>query len=165
MAGVILGTAAVSHDGKFAVQTQAYSSELRGGFAAAWVVIADEPVVFPRVINPDILVAQARDSIDRFAGALKPEGMLIFDGDMIPEPPPRVKHAWSIPATSIARNQVELPIAANMVMLGALCRASGIVSRKALEAAIQDAVPPGKAKLNLRAFDLGYEKAMKIAPS
>ena len=67
LAGVILGTAAVSHDNKYAVQTQAYSAELRGGFAAAWVVVSDEPVVFPRVTQPDILVAQAQDSIDRFA--------------------------------------------------------------------------------------------------
>ncbi len=35
LAGVILGSAAVTYDGKYATQTQAYSSELRGGFAAA----------------------------------------------------------------------------------------------------------------------------------
>ena len=51
------------HAGKFATQTQAYSSELRGGFAATWVIVADQPVIFPRVKNPDILVAQAQDSI------------------------------------------------------------------------------------------------------
>jgi 2-oxoglutarate ferredoxin oxidoreductase subunit gamma len=79
MAGVILGSAAVEYDKKFAVQTQAYSSELRGGFAAAWVIVSDDPVVFPRVTKPDILVAQAQDSIERFVEVLKPDGMLIFD--------------------------------------------------------------------------------------
>ncbi len=64
LAGVILGTAAVTYDHKYAAQTQAYSSELRGGFAAAWVIISDRPVVYPRVIQPDILVAQAMDSIE-----------------------------------------------------------------------------------------------------
>ena len=53
LAGVILGTAAVTYDNKYAVQTQAYSSELRGGFAAAWVVISDAPVTFPRVTKPE----------------------------------------------------------------------------------------------------------------
>jgi 2-oxoglutarate ferredoxin oxidoreductase subunit gamma len=163
MAGVILGSAAVSYDRKFAVQTQAYSSELRGGFAAAWVIIADEPVVFPRVTVPDILVAQAQDSITRFAHLLKPEGILIFDTDMIAEPPPAVKHAWGVPATSIARNQVGLPITANMVMLGAMCRTTALVTRKALEAAIKDAVPPDKTEINLKAFDLGYERVKSVA--
>ena len=49
LAGVILGSATVSYEGKYATQTQAYSSELRGGFAATWVIVSDEPIVFPRV--------------------------------------------------------------------------------------------------------------------
>jgi len=80
LAGVILGSAAVTHDQKFAVQTQAYSAELRGGFAAAWVIVSDQPVLFPRVTRPDILVAQAQDSIERYAGVLKSEGILINPG-------------------------------------------------------------------------------------
>jgi 2-oxoglutarate ferredoxin oxidoreductase subunit gamma len=158
MAGVILGSAAVEYDKKFAVQTQAYSSELRGGFAAAWVIVSDDPVVFPRVTKPDILVAQAQDSIERFVEVLKPDGMLIFDCDMIPETPQGIKTAYKIPATSIARNEIKAPITANMVMLGALCKTAGIVSRDALEAAIKDAVPRGKEDLNLRAFDSGYQR-------
>ena len=73
LAGVILGSAAVTFDSKFATQTQAYSSELRGGFAATWVIISNEPVEFPRVTNPDILVAQAQDSINRFGDVVKPD--------------------------------------------------------------------------------------------
>ena len=87
LAGVILGSAVVTHAGRYAVQTQAYSAELRGGFAAAWVVVSDEPVVFPRVTKPDILVAQAQDSIDRFSEVLKPEGVLIVDSDLVPTVP------------------------------------------------------------------------------
>ena len=60
LAGVILGAAAATHDGKYAAQTSAYSSELRGGFAAAWVIIDEEPILYPRVRRPDVLVAQAR---------------------------------------------------------------------------------------------------------
>jgi 2-oxoglutarate ferredoxin oxidoreductase subunit gamma len=70
LAGVILGSAAVTFDGKYATQTQAYSSELRGGFAAAWVIVSDEPIEFPRVTQLGILVAQAQDSINRFGEVL-----------------------------------------------------------------------------------------------
>jgi 2-oxoglutarate ferredoxin oxidoreductase subunit gamma len=157
LAGVILGSAAVYHDGHYAVQTQAYSSELRGGYAATWVVVSDEPVVFPRVVRPDILVAQAQDAMDRFRATLKPDGLLIMDGDMISGAPEEIRHVFKVPATSMAHNRLKTPVVANMIMLGALSRVSSVVSRKALEKAIGEAVPQGKKQLNLDAFSLGFE--------
>ena len=155
---MILGAAAVSHDGLYAAQTSAYSSELRGGFAAAWVVVDDEPILYPRVTAPDFLVAQAQDSIERFASVLKPEGSLIYDSDMIKEPPEGISRAHGIAATSIARGELEAPIVANMVILGALCKISRVVSQDALKKAISSHVPPTKIELNMRAFDLGMQR-------
>ena len=157
-AGVILGAAAVTHAGLYAAQTSAYSSELRGGFAAAWVVVDDQPIVYPRVTAPDILVAQAPDSIDRFIKVLKPDGKLIYDSDMIKEPPAGIDKVHAIGATSIARGELKAPIVANMVILGALCKVSGMVGEEALKEAIAARVPPGKVELNLQAFDLGMQR-------
>ena len=162
LAGVILGSAAVAYDKKYAVQTQAYSAELRGGFAAAWVIVSDEPVVFPRVTRPDILVAQAQDSMDRFSAVLKPEGVLVFDADLIPAVPDNIKKAYGIQATSLARNRMGATIVCNMIMLGALCKVTGVVSRKSLETAISASVPKGKEELNLNAFDLGYNEVRAV---
>ena len=158
LAGVILGSAAVTYDGKYATQTQAYSSELRGGFAAAWVIVSDEPIEFPRVTAPDILVAQAQDSINRFGDVLKPAGILIIDSDMVHEIPPKVKHLYKVPATTLARNEIKIAVAANMIMLGALCKITGVVGRQALEEAIAAAVPKGKQDINIVAFNLGAER-------
>lgn len=155
LAGVILGTAAVTYDNKYAVQTQGYSSELRGGFAATWVIISDSPVGFPRVTAPDILVAQAQDAINRFAKMLKPKGLLIIDSDMIPDPPAGIERIVRVRATSISRNELKAPVVANMIMLGGLWQATHIVSREALEKAITDFVPRGKDKLNMDAFERG----------
>ena len=162
LAGVILGSAAVTYDGKYATQTQAYSSELRGGFAAAWVIVSDEPIEFPRVTNPDILVAQAQDSISRFGDVLSPAGILIVDSDMVHDIPPNVKHLYKVPATTIARNKIKIAVTANMIMLGALCKITGVVSRQALEQAITAAVPEGKEDVNLEAFNLGFEKVTEM---
>ncbi|UCE74320.1 MAG: 2-oxoacid:acceptor oxidoreductase family protein, partial [Methanomassiliicoccales archaeon] len=107
LAGVILGSAAVTYDGKFAVQTQAYSSELRGGFAAAWVIVSDDPIEFPRVTRPDILIAQAQDSISRYYDTMKKDGILIIDSDMVQKIPPKVRNTFMIPATSIARYKMK----------------------------------------------------------
>lgn len=165
LAGNILGTAAVSYSGKYATQTQAYSSELRGGFAATWVIISDEPIVFPRVKTPDILIAQAQDSIERFASSVKPGGLLIVDSDMVRKVPPSFDTVYAIPGTSIARNRIEAPITANIVMLGALCRASNILERQSFEDAIANSVPKGKEEMNLKAFDMGFNQVAKQSNS
>ena len=162
LAGVILGSAAVTYDRKFAVQTQAYSSELRGGFAAAWVIVSDAPILFPRVTHPHVLVAQAQDSIARFAETVKPDGILIMDKDMVTTKPDKIERGFGVSATSIARNQLKAPVTANMIMLGALCKVTGVVSRKGLEQAIAKAVPEGKAQLNLDAFLLGFERVKAL---
>ena len=163
LAGVILGSAAVTYDGKFAVQTQAYSSELRGGFAATWVIISDKPVVFPRVTRPDILIAQAQDSISRFARTLKPEGTLIIDADMVHALPGDIATIYEVHATTASRDRLKVPMTANMIMLGALCRVTDIVRREALEKAISAAVPEKQVEINLKAFDLGFHEVS--APS
>lgn len=162
LAGVILGSAAVTYDNKYATQTQAYSSELRGGFAAAWVIVSDQPIEFPRVTHPDVLVAQAQDSINRFGEVVKPGGILIVDGDMVQETPSNIKQKYTVPATSIARNRIKAAVTANMVMLGALCKVTKVVGRTALEQAIKKAVPEGKEEINLEAFGLGFEKVKNM---
>jgi len=161
LAGNILGIAAVSYAGKYATQTQAYSSELRGGFAATWVIVSDKPILFPRVKNPDILVAQAQDSIERFSAVLKPEGTLIIDSDMVHEVPHAIGTVFKVPGTTIARNQIKAPITANIVMLGALCKVTAVLDRTAFEQAIVQTVPEGKSEMNLKAFDLGYNQVTK----
>jgi 2-oxoglutarate ferredoxin oxidoreductase subunit gamma len=52
-----------------------------------------------------------------------------------------------------------------MLMLGALCKATGVVSREALEKAITDAVPTGKEQLNLEAFSMGFDSVQEVAES
>lgn len=158
LAGVILGSAAVTYDRKYAVQTQAYSSELRGGFAAAWVIISDEPVVFPRVTRPDILIAQSQDSISRFASTLKDDGSLIIDSDLVHQLPEKVKNIYEVQATNMAHNRLKAPLTANMIILGALCRVTGVVRREALQQTISASVPEKQRTVNLEAFALGFDQ-------
>jgi 2-oxoglutarate ferredoxin oxidoreductase subunit gamma len=47
-----------------------------------------------------------------------------------------------------------------MIMLGALCKISGVVSQQALEQAIAASVPKGKEDVNIEAFNLGSERVV-----
>lgn len=157
LAGTILGNAAVTYGGNYATQTQAYSSELRGGFAATWVIFSDAPIVYPRVVETDILVAQAQDSISRFSKTLKKDGILIADTDIVTDMPEIDAALYAIPATSIARNTFSAPIVANIIMLGALTKISPVADRKCVESAIADTVPKNKVDLNIEAFAAGFD--------
>jgi 2-oxoglutarate ferredoxin oxidoreductase subunit gamma len=79
---------------------------------------------------------------------------------MVHEIPQKVKQLYKVPATTIARNEIKIAVAANMIMLGALFKISGVVSRKALEQAIAAAVPKGREQVNLEAFNLGAQAVL-----
>ena len=63
LAGVLIGTAAAVTDGRRAVQTQSYGAAARGGGARSEVVISDDPVIYPRVTHPDIMVAMSEEAM------------------------------------------------------------------------------------------------------
>lgn len=157
MAGTLLGTAAVVFDNKKALQTQSYSSELRGGAAVTWVIISDEPIVYPRVVQPDILVAQAPQAITRYFSQLKPGGILIIDSDMVQDSPHNGFTLTRIPATSIASREIGSSIVTNLVILGVLIGTTRVVSPDAIEKAIHSSVPKSKIDINLKAFRRGLE--------
>ena len=58
-AGIILAEAALL-DGKLAIQSQSYGPEARGGASKAEVIISDEAIHFPKVTDPNLLLAMSR---------------------------------------------------------------------------------------------------------
>ena len=78
LAGILLGTAATLFENKKAVQTQAYSSEQRGGMARAEVILSDEPVTDPQVRRPDILIALAQDAVNRHLKKIKASVLFVM---------------------------------------------------------------------------------------
>ena len=71
LAGIVLGKAASLYDGLYAVQTQSYGPEARGGASRAEVVISDEEIDYPKVQSPDILVAMSHEALITYMHDLK----------------------------------------------------------------------------------------------
>jgi 2-oxoglutarate ferredoxin oxidoreductase subunit gamma len=157
LSGILLGTAATLFDGKKAVQTQSYSSELRGGSARAEVIISEEPVSDPQVRKPDILIALAEEALPRYIGKIKPKGLLVIDSDLVKGAKPGDYEILSIPATSIADKEMGNIVVANLIILGALIKKTGLLSVEAMEKAIEESVPKKAKELNLKAFRRGLE--------
>ena len=157
LSGILLGTAATLFDGKQAVQTQSYSSELRGGSTRAEVIISEEPVTDPQVRKPDILIALAEDALSKYVDRVKPKGLLVIDSDLVKGAKPGDYEILSIPATSTADKEMGNIVVANLIILGAIIRKTGLLSVEAMEKAIEVSVPKKAITLNLNAFRRGLE--------
>ena len=162
MTGIVIGKAASLYDGNNAVQTQSYGPEARGGASKTEVVISDETIDYPKVESPDIFIAMSQTALMKYKDDLKDEGILIIDSDLVNEDEiagfvdeKRIK-LYRAPATRTASEVIGLRMVANIVIMGAIVKATGIVSVEAAKAAILDSVPKGTEEKNIQAFEAGY---------
>ncbi len=154
LAGIVLAEAAGVGEGYRVVQTQSYGPESRGTACKSDVILSAEEVKYPLVRRVDLLVALTQDTCDRYAGLLKPDGVLIYDPLLVTKPPV-LPRAYPIEATAAALN-MGWKIAANMVALGAVAAITGIVRLESLEKAVLARSPGGTGEANLDALRTGY---------
>ena len=156
LAGEILGRAA-SQEGKHVVQTQSYGAEARGSTAKSEVIIAQEKLVFPLVRKCDILVAMSKDSIEKYLKDLGKKGTLIVDEDIVENVPETKAKVFRVPANKTAQKLLGSKFYANVVMLGALTKITGVVKQEALMKAISESVREATREANIRAFKEGIK--------
>jgi 2-oxoglutarate ferredoxin oxidoreductase subunit gamma len=155
LVGEILGRAAV-YDGKYAVQTQSYGAEARGSAARSEVIISDKEIGFPKVRKCDILVAMSQDALNKHLDDLKENGILLVDKDKVRDIPKVKAKVFSIPATGITKAELKLRLYVNTIMLGALIKITGVVSKEAVKKAIVDTVSKETIETNLESFGKGF---------
>jgi 2-oxoglutarate ferredoxin oxidoreductase subunit gamma len=160
--GIITAASACIHGEMNAVQTQSYGPESRGGACKSEVVISEDDIDFPKVVEPDVLVVMSQHAYNDYADDIKPGGTMILDPDMIPrEKDLKDVKVYRVPATKIAEG-LKSKIVANIVMLGAFTAITGIVDQDAIENSIKENIPAGTEKLNIAAFEQGYEYGKKL---
>ena len=161
LAGQVLGKAAI-YAGKYAVQTQSYGAEARGSAAKSEVIISNDKVYFPKVIECDILVCMSQRAVEYNLQDLKKDGFLFIDSTGVNVlSNPSIKTV-KIPATHIAEETFNQKIFANMIMLGAVIKLTNIIEDAAVKKAIARIVPLKSVKDNLHAFTLGLEFSSKM---
>ncbi|EJO5348535.1 2-oxoacid:acceptor oxidoreductase family protein [Clostridium botulinum] len=115
-----------------------YGPEMRGGTANCSVVLSDTPVGSPIVTKPDTVVVMNRPSLDKFEDMVAPGGLIILDSDLVDRMPTRddIK-VIAIPAQSEA-DKISSKKIANMVLLGALVKETGIVTMDEITSSLKD---------------------------
>jgi 2-oxoglutarate ferredoxin oxidoreductase subunit gamma len=156
LSGNILGKAASIFTPGFAVLTQNYGPESRGGACTTEIVLSDEPIDYPYVINPHVQLILSQEAYNKFGPKALPETLVIVDSELVKANPHQEPQPLGIPASRLARQEIGRPVTANIIMLGFLAAVSHIVSFEALKSAILDSIPAGTEDINMKALELGY---------
>ncbi|WP_077368663.1 2-oxoacid:acceptor oxidoreductase family protein [Anaerosalibacter sp. Marseille-P3206] len=137
-----------------------YGPEMRGGTANCAVVVSDEPVGSPVVVEATSAVVMNRPSLDKFENEILPEGKLFINSSLIEQKATRKDiDVYYIPVNDIAKDLGNDKVA-NMVMLGAYLEATKIVKVESVLEAFTKVFGESKAKLlpiNKKALEKGAE--------
>jgi 2-oxoglutarate ferredoxin oxidoreductase subunit gamma len=161
--GQLVAYAAMA-EGKQASWVQSYGPEMRGGTANCTVVIADEEIGSPLVMNPPASIVMNLPSYDKYEPLVKSGGILVINASMVDRGAKRddITEIF-VPANDIAEEIGDRRLA-NMVAAGALIACLPVLSIEDLEAALEAHMPGRHKRLlikNYEALRKGAEFAKK----
>jgi 2-oxoglutarate ferredoxin oxidoreductase subunit gamma len=158
-ASIILAEAAVIYDNLLAVQTQSYGPEARGGATRADVIISQEPIYYPKVINPHILVCLTQQAYNKFSGIIRPGGLLLTDTKF-------VKLERKVDARQVELGMYDAvvehignPIVFNICMLGALIALTAVIRVTSIQHVLESKIDSRFVQANMKALEIGSELA------
>jgi 2-oxoglutarate ferredoxin oxidoreductase subunit gamma len=161
-AGQLL-TYAGLEEGRQVAWLPSYGPEMRGGTARCTVTVSDEPIGSPLTDTPSAVIALNPPSLEMFEPKVLPNGLLIVNSSIAKEQVNRNDiRSLRIPATDLARDEFQNERMANMILLGALVRVTGVVTLESLMAALQKNLPKRRHHLlepNRKALQKGWDIA------
>ena len=124
-----------------------YGPEMRGGTANCCVVISEEEIICPIVLEPTELIAMNLPSLRKFEPAVVKGGTIFVNSSIITEKVQRDDvRAIYVPCLDIA-NELGNAKVANMVMLGAYIEAMGNLGTDTIREMLVHMFTGPKAKL------------------
>ena len=161
-AGIILAEAASIVEGQYAVQSQSYGPEARGGASKSEVIISDGPIDYPKATTVDACLAMTQEAADKYSKDIKAGGLLLLDSDFVKTEPKGDFKIIKFPIINTAKNEIGREIVANVVALGAMIALTDVVARESGEKAVLSRVPEAFLELNKKAYNAGFEKVKAL---
>lgn len=162
LAATVIGKAACIYEHGYATMTQSFGPEARGGAAGAQLVLSDEPILYPYVSQPNVVIVMAQEAFTKFAPEIHPNGILIVEQDLVRVT--QVKsgvRVYAVPATRIAEDLGKRMVL-NIVMTGFFTAVAGLLASESVKKAVLDSVPSHSRELNAKAFDAGFDYGQKV---
>ncbi len=155
--GYVLSYGAM-HRGLNVTYFPSYGAEMRGGTANCTVTVSDKKIASPVASNPDILVAMNYPSLEKFESAVAKSGLIFLNTTLIKEEVARNDlEVIKVPTLELAK-EAGSDRAINMVMIGAVCAKSGLLSLEETVKGMEEALK-GKEKffpLNRKGIERGF---------
>jgi len=127
-------------EGKNVVWMPSYGPEMRGGTANCTVLISTKEIGSPIVSHPKTLITMNQPSLDKFETNVSENGLIILNDSLIEREVKRNDvNVVRIPADDIA-DKLGNSRAANMVVLGAYVKRSGVVKMETIFKALEKAL-------------------------
>lgn len=171
--GKILGTAAAIEHKRHATLIQTYGPETRGSACRVDLLINDDPIDYPYINKPQLLLVLSQDAYNKFRRTLKPGGIMLYDEDLVQldeadrkiaagetsgtERPTRL---CPVPAMRLAE-EAGGRIMTNIAMLGFCVALTEVIGREELQTVVADMVPKAMTAANLDAVRRGYEYGLE----
>ena len=164
-ASELLAKAAI-HEGKYIQSFPEFGPERMGAPVRAFTRISDKPIrLHCSVYSPDVVVVLDPTLMATVpvTEGLKQNGAVVVNTG---EEPSRMKEklkiangtVWTVPATEIAIKILGRPIT-NTAMLGAVARATNIVSMESIEQAVKERFPAQLAEKNIEVIKEAFKEA------
>jgi 2-oxoglutarate ferredoxin oxidoreductase subunit gamma len=134
-------------EGKEVSWFPSYGPEQRGGTANVTVILSDERISSPVLNEYDIAIILNQPSLEKFEKAVKPGGILIFDGYGITRKPTRKDiRIFQIDAMNTANAEGNAK-AFNMIVLGGALKLAPMVRLESVMAGLKKSLPERHHKL------------------
>jgi len=154
-AAIILAEAAVLHEDLIAVQSQIYGPEARGGATRSDVIISDEEIDYPKVIQPNVLVCLTQEAYNIYSSIIRPGGLLITDSRYVQTHRKVDAQQKELPIYETVMEQVGRPIVFNICMLGVVIGLTDLVKPDSILNVLEERLPEHSLSLNRKAMQLG----------
>jgi 2-oxoisovalerate ferredoxin oxidoreductase beta subunit len=135
-----------------------YGPEMRSGTSNCHVRLGNHAIDSPLVSSPNVLLALNEPSLRKFLPAVEEGGMVLYNGSEIPgDCVRRDVRMVALPFTELA-DEMGAAKVGNIVMLGALLEATGMLDQDRVVGALQRLVHPRFFDLDVAALARGRQE-------
>ncbi|MCY0868240.1 MAG: 2-oxoacid:acceptor oxidoreductase family protein [Desulfurococcus sp.] len=156
--GRLLGLAASKYAGLYAVATETYASEIRGGESRSDVVVGDSihDIDYVKVQSADIAVFMYPYRVEEYIKLLKPSSIVFIDEEYVE---PRLFGGYKLYShrySELAEVKLATRRVANIIIAGHIVKVSRLLDLEHLKKTIVELVPEKWHQINIKALELGY---------
>jgi 2-oxoisovalerate ferredoxin oxidoreductase beta subunit len=138
-----------------------YGPEMRSGTSNCQVRLRTNPIDSPLVNHPNVLMALNEPSLHKFLSAVEPGGWVLYNGQNLPEGATRHDVNFIVRPFTELGDQLGDARAGNIIMLGALLNATGLIEEKWIDGALERLVNERWLELDRKALAVGRQAILK----